>query len=141
VEWLCHDINWHVPHHVMSRIPWYNLRPATESLRKNWGEVRRPVPRHWLFLYGCPLPSCCFSAITLPDASADEILCELPSLSSPLLSPTSQYMTEGTFNWKMMKTLFTQLHIYDEKKNYVPFDYNQEKEDAWLAIQRRVLPA
>ena len=50
-------------------------------------------------------------------------------------------MTEGTFNWKMMKTLFTQLHIYDEKKNYVPFDYNQEKEDAWLAIQRRVLPA
>jgi len=89
VEWLCHDINWHVPHHVMSRIPWYNLRPATESLRENWGE----------------------------------------------------YMTEGTFNWRMMKTLFTQLHIYDQEKNYVPFDHNSEKEDPWLAVQRRVLPA
>ena len=41
VEFLCHDINVHVPHHVNSKIPWYNLRAATDSLRSNWGEVRR----------------------------------------------------------------------------------------------------
>ena len=29
VEFLCHDISWHVPHHVASNIPWYNLRKAT----------------------------------------------------------------------------------------------------------------
>lgn len=52
-----------------------------------------------------------------------------------------QYMTEGTFNWRMMKTLFTQLHVYDEQKNYVPFDYAQEKEDPFLALQRKILPA
>ena len=52
----------------------------------------------------------------------------------------SQYMTEGTFNWRMMKTLFTQLHVYDKEKNYVPFDHGKEQEDAWLAIQRKVLP-
>lgn len=40
VEFLTHDISVHVPHHVNSRIPWYNLRAANESLRKNWGEVR-----------------------------------------------------------------------------------------------------
>jgi len=34
VEFLCLDINVHVPHHVMSKIPWYNLRAATDSLRK-----------------------------------------------------------------------------------------------------------
>jgi len=73
----------------MSRIPWYNLRPATESLRENWGEN----------------------------------------------------MTEGTFNWRMMKTLFTELHIYDKKTNYVPFDHAEDKEDAWLAFQRKALPA
>jgi len=89
VEWLCHDINWHVPHHVMSKIPWYNLRPATESLRENWGE----------------------------------------------------YMTEGTFNWKMMKTICLQLHVYSKENNYVPFDYDKEKEDPWLWLQRRALPA
>ena len=40
VEFLCHDINVHVPHHVNSKIPWYNLRAATDSLRQNWGQVR-----------------------------------------------------------------------------------------------------
>ena len=39
VEFLCHDINVHVPHHVNSKIPWYNLRSATDSLRQNWGQV------------------------------------------------------------------------------------------------------
>ena len=39
VEVLCHDISVHVPHHVSSKIPWYNLRMANESLRKNWGQV------------------------------------------------------------------------------------------------------
>ncbi|CAG9460809.1 unnamed protein product [Pedinophyceae sp. YPF-701] len=38
VEFLTHDINWHVPHHVNAKIPWYNLRKATQSLRENWGE-------------------------------------------------------------------------------------------------------
>jgi omega-6 fatty acid desaturase (delta-12 desaturase) len=55
VEFLCHDISVHVPHHVNSKIPWYNLRAANDSLKQNWG----------------------------------------------------QYMTSCTFNWKMMKTIFT----------------------------------
>jgi len=38
IEWLCHDINWHIPHHVSTAIPFYNLRKATESLDQNWGE-------------------------------------------------------------------------------------------------------
>lgn len=43
MEVLTHDINVHVPHHVNSKIPWYNLRKATDSLRQNWGEVRYPA--------------------------------------------------------------------------------------------------
>ena len=42
VEFLTHDISVHVPHHVASKIPWYNLRMANDSLRKNWGQVRKP---------------------------------------------------------------------------------------------------
>jgi acyl-lipid omega-6 desaturase (Delta-12 desaturase) len=38
VEWLCHDINWHIPHHISTAIPFYNLRKATESLDLNWSE-------------------------------------------------------------------------------------------------------
>lgn len=86
VEFLCHDISVHVPHHVSTKIPWYNLRKANESLRQNWG----------------------------------------------------QYMTEGTFNWRMMKTIFTELHVYDDKANYKPFDFKQE--EPFFALQRKVLP-
>lgn len=37
VELLCHHINVHVPHHLSTAIPSYNLRMAHESLRENWG--------------------------------------------------------------------------------------------------------
>jgi omega-6 fatty acid desaturase (delta-12 desaturase) len=86
VEFLTHDISVHVPHHVNAKIPWYNLRKATDSLRANWGE----------------------------------------------------YMTECDFNWRMVKTICTELHVYDEDKNYVPFDY--AKEEPFFAFQRRVIP-
>lgn len=37
VEFLCHDINVHVPHHISTAIPSYNLRMAHRSLKENWG--------------------------------------------------------------------------------------------------------
>jgi omega-6 fatty acid desaturase (delta-12 desaturase) len=36
VEYLCHDISVHIPHHISSRIPSYNLRKAYASLQQNW---------------------------------------------------------------------------------------------------------
>jgi len=86
VDFLTHDIAWHVPHHVCSKIPWYNLRKATESLRQNWGE----------------------------------------------------YMTECDFNWRIMKNIFTELHVYDKEKNYVPMD--QKKSEKFFTLQREYLP-
>ena len=49
-----------------------------------------------------------------------------------------QYMTEASWNWRMMKHIFTELHIYDEASNYVAFDYEKEEPFYWL--QRKVLP-
>ncbi len=37
VEFLCHDINVHVPHHISTAIPSYNLRMAYRSIQENWG--------------------------------------------------------------------------------------------------------
>lgn len=37
VEILCHDINVHVPHHISTAIPSYNLRMAYDSIKENWG--------------------------------------------------------------------------------------------------------
>jgi len=39
VEWLTHDISWHVPHHVCVGIPHYGLRPAHAALRATYDGV------------------------------------------------------------------------------------------------------
>ncbi len=38
VEFLCHDINVHIPHHVSTAIPSYNLRKAHHMMQETWGE-------------------------------------------------------------------------------------------------------
>ena len=38
VEFLCHDINVHIPHHLSTAIPSYNLRDAHRTLKEKWGD-------------------------------------------------------------------------------------------------------
>ncbi|MEM9154342.1 MAG: fatty acid desaturase [Cyanobacteria bacterium P01_F01_bin.33] len=38
VEWLCHDINVHIPHHVSTGIPSYHLRAADRALQDKFGD-------------------------------------------------------------------------------------------------------
>ncbi len=47
VEFLCHHINVHVPHHLSTAIPSYNLRMAHDSLRQNWGEYLTESTFSW----------------------------------------------------------------------------------------------
>eukprot|EP00475_Leptophrys_vorax_P025466 TRINITY_DN3567_c0_g1_i1.p1 TRINITY_DN3567_c0_g1~~TRINITY_DN3567_c0_g1_i1.p1 ORF type:complete len:476 (+),score=13.66 TRINITY_DN3567_c0_g1_i1:77-1429(+) len=88
IEILCHDINVHIPHHVTTRIPSYNLRLANDALRKHWGK----------------------------------------------------YMNEATWNWRLMKNIFAECHVYDREKNYVPFDALDGSESAVLGTLRKVMP-
>ncbi len=43
IEWFCHDINWHVPHHVCVGIPHYQLRLAHESLKKAYPDTVKEI--------------------------------------------------------------------------------------------------
>ncbi|MBA0728522.1 hypothetical protein Golax_001415, partial [Gossypium laxum] len=47
IEVLCHDINVHIPHHVSSRIPSYNLRAAHKSIQENWGPYLNEATWNW----------------------------------------------------------------------------------------------
>jgi omega-6 fatty acid desaturase (delta-12 desaturase) len=42
VEFFCHDINVHIPHHISTAIPSYNLRKAYKIIQDNWGEYLYP---------------------------------------------------------------------------------------------------
>lgn len=48
-------------------------------------------------------------------------------------------MCECTFNLRMLRNIFTELHVYDkETHGYKAFDW--KKEEALFAIQRKVIP-
>lgn len=50
VEFLCHDINVHVPHHIASCIPSYNLRLAHQAIKENWGESVKERRFSWALM-------------------------------------------------------------------------------------------
>lgn len=47
VEFLCHDINVHIPHHISTAIPSYNLRLAHRALKDKWGDELRECRFSW----------------------------------------------------------------------------------------------
>ncbi len=49
-EWICHDINVHVPHHLTTAIPWYNLRRANASLHEQWGSYMTCSELSWTLI-------------------------------------------------------------------------------------------
>jgi acyl-lipid omega-6 desaturase (Delta-12 desaturase) len=57
-----------------------------------------------------------------------------------------QYMTETTFNWRMMKNICTELHVYDETINYKAFgsvpghDLVPGREHLLFELQRKYMP-
>eukprot|EP00246_Nothoceros_aenigmaticus_P009332 TRINITY_DN2476_c0_g1_i1.p1 TRINITY_DN2476_c0_g1~~TRINITY_DN2476_c0_g1_i1.p1 ORF type:complete len:487 (+),score=55.02 TRINITY_DN2476_c0_g1_i1:106-1461(+) len=50
------------------------------------------------------------------------------------------YLNEAKWNWRLMKTIFTQCHIYDEEVNYVAFDQGAPQESKVLGPLRRIMP-
>ncbi|GJV68601.1 omega-6 fatty acid desaturase, chloroplastic [Tanacetum coccineum] len=88
IEILCHDINVHIPHHVSSKIPSYNLRAAHKSLQDNWGK----------------------------------------------------YMNEASWNWRLMKTILTVCHVYNEERNYISFEEVAPEISQPIAFLKRVMP-
>jgi omega-6 fatty acid desaturase (delta-12 desaturase) len=47
IEFLCHDINVHIPHHISTAIPCYKLRLAHRSLQETWGDYLRKCQFSW----------------------------------------------------------------------------------------------
>lgn len=52
IEFLCHDINVHIPHHLCTAIPSYNLRLAHHSLTQIWGTQLRQYKFSWELMKG-----------------------------------------------------------------------------------------
>jgi len=51
IEYLCHDINIHVPHHLSTAIPSYNLKKAHNILKQKWGKHMHAATWGWELMY------------------------------------------------------------------------------------------
>lgn len=50
VEFLCHDINVHIPHHICRSIPSYNLREAYKIIKQYWGDECKESKFSWALM-------------------------------------------------------------------------------------------
>eukprot|EP00897_Mesotaenium_endlicherianum_P003038 jgi/Mesen1/2762/ME000170S01870 len=62
----------------------------------------------------------------------------LRAATDSLRSNWGKYMSEATWNWRLMKTIFTDCHIFDSEKNYLPFD--KDTESAFIGPLRKYMP-
>eukprot|EP00249_Psilotum_nudum_P026976 c34152_g1_i1 orf=245-1597(+) len=51
-----------------------------------------------------------------------------------------KYLNETKWSWRLMKTIMTKCHIYDEEENYIAFDTNCAEECKIIGTLRRVMP-
>ncbi|CAI5489457.1 unnamed protein product [Closterium sp. Naga37s-1] len=51
-----------------------------------------------------------------------------------------KYMNEATWNWRLMKNIFVECHVFDREKNYIPFDALEKRESPILGLTRKIMP-
>ncbi|CAK9168842.1 unnamed protein product [Ilex paraguariensis] len=51
-----------------------------------------------------------------------------------------KYLNEATWNWRLMKTILTICHVYDEEENYVAFDKLAPDESQPITFLKKVMP-
>eukprot|EP00850_Spirogloea_muscicola_P022695 SM000307S11692 [mRNA] locus=s307:122199:124852:- [translate_table: standard] len=66
IEVLCHDISVHIPHHLSTKIPSYNLRLAYDAIEKNWNKYLNKAT------FGLPLMSTIVNQCNLFDPDKKE---------------------------------------------------------------------
>eukprot|EP00270_Netrium_digitus_P003989 TRINITY_DN1484_c0_g1_i3.p1 TRINITY_DN1484_c0_g1~~TRINITY_DN1484_c0_g1_i3.p1 ORF type:complete len:484 (+),score=93.09 TRINITY_DN1484_c0_g1_i3:60-1454(+) len=64
----------------------------------------------------------------------------LRTANDALRKQWGKYLNETRWSWRLMKTIFTECHLYDEEKNYIPFDGKSEKKSPVLSFMRRFMP-
>mmetsp|Transcript_26683 Transcript_26683/g.45978 ORF Transcript_26683/g.45978 Transcript_26683/m.45978 type:complete len:777 (-) Transcript_26683:419-2749(-) len=114
IEFLCHDINVHVPHHVSTAIPHYNLRMAWAALKKNWGKHLHECSFSWELLrdvtskchiYDKRINYRSFEEVAQAKAKGP-LYSRLNWLHTPLLIGTPLLAIYGVYNWDFnVKTL------------------------------------
>lgn len=138
--WLMPWIGYHfwmstftMVHHTAPHIPFNDVKNWNSAQAQLGGTVHCDYPR-WVEVL------CHDISVHIPHHISQKI----PSYNLRLANQSlrqnwGKYLNEAQWSWRLMKTILTVCHIYDEEKNYVAFDEG-EKESKIYGTLRRVMP-
>lgn len=120
-------------HHTAPHIPFKKAEDWNSAQAQLGGTIHCDYPR-WIEIL------CHDISVHIPHHISQKI----PSYNLRLANESlrqnwGKHLNEASWNWRLMKTIMTVCHVYDEDKNYVPFDEGAE-ESKVLGSLRRVMP-
>jgi omega-6 fatty acid desaturase (delta-12 desaturase) len=121
-------------HHTAPHIPFKHSKHWNATQAQLGGTVHCTYP-HWIELL------CHDINVHIPHHISQRI----PSYNLRLAQDSlrknwGKYLNEAHWNWRLMKTIMTKCHIYDEDKNYVAMDEGAQEESKVLRFLRRLMP-
>ncbi|MCO5593295.1 hypothetical protein L7F22_047303 [Adiantum nelumboides] len=120
-------------HHTAPHIPFHDAKNWSSAQAQLGGTVHCDYPR-WVEVL------CHDISVHIPHHISQKI----PSYNLRLANKSlrqnwGKYLNEAQWNWRLMKTIMTICHVYDEEKNYIAFDEGQ-RESKVIGTLRRVMP-
>jgi omega-6 fatty acid desaturase (delta-12 desaturase) len=121
-------------HHTAPHIPFKSPESWNAAQAQLGGTVHCDYP-HWIEIL------CHDINVHIPHHISQKI----PSYNLRLAQDSlrknwGKYLNEAKWNWRLMKTIMTKCHIYDEENNYVAFDEDLPEESKVIGFVRRMMP-
>lgn len=121
-------------HHTAPHIPFKTAQDWNAAAAQLGGTVHCQYPA-WVELL------CHDISVHIPHHLSQKIPSyNLRKAHAALRQHWGPHLNEAKWNWRLMKTIFTRCHIYDQEQNYVPFDEGEARESKVIGPLRRLMP-
>ncbi|KAJ7552407.1 hypothetical protein O6H91_06G054400 [Diphasiastrum complanatum] len=121
-------------HHTAPHIPFKDASNWNGAEAQLGGTVHCDYPR-WIEIL------CHDISVHIPHHISQKIPSyNLRMAHNSLQQNWGKYLNEAKWNWRLMKTIMTECHIYDTEHNYASFDNGSQDQSRVIRMLRRVMP-
>ncbi|KAJ3677211.1 hypothetical protein LUZ60_002935 [Juncus effusus] len=121
-------------HHTAPHIPFKKSEEWNAAQAQLGGTVHCTYPR-WIEIL------CHDINVHIPHHISPKIPSyNLRAAHASLQQNWGKYLNEASWNWRLMKTIMTTCHIYNEERYYVPFDDIAPQESQPIAFLKKFMP-
>jgi omega-6 fatty acid desaturase (delta-12 desaturase) len=121
-------------HHTAPHIPFKDSKDWNAAAAQLGGTVHCDYPK-WVEVL------CHDISVHIPHHISQKIPSyNLRLAHESLVKNWGKYLNITTWNWRLMKTIMTECHFYDEEENYKSFDNGAEDKSPVIGVLRKVMP-